>query len=304
MNNQAAAESKTRTKRYSGTSGFTLIELLVVIAIIAILAAMLLPALSKAKLKAQGIQCMSNHRQLTLAWRMYAEDSHDRIILASHDGSGNANPDNQYAWTWTQMDYNGANTKNWDINADITLRPLWPYNKNSGIYKCPADRSTVTIPSGEVKPRIRTMSMNFFLGGFGGKDDEPAEAAPYTIFHKMGQIVGGRGTPGPVKTFVFLDQREDSINWGNFFTRMDGFDPRSTTLYRFEQDLPGAYHKRAAGFSFADGHSEIKKWQDGRTTPPLLPPPQVWGNLPSPRNQDIEWLQDKATRPKSWAKGY
>jgi prepilin-type N-terminal cleavage/methylation domain-containing protein/prepilin-type processing-associated H-X9-DG protein len=281
-------------------SAFTLIELLVVIAIIAILAAMLLPALSKAKTKAQGIQCMSNHRQLTLAWRLYAEDSKDYLVLASHDGTGNQNPDNQYAWTWTEMTF-GPDPKNWDINADITLRPLWPYNKSPGIYRCPADRSYVVV-NGEQKPRVRTMSMNFFLGGFGGKDDYPTEAAPYTIFHKLSQIAGGRGTPGPVKTFVFLDQREDSINWGNFFTRMDGFDPPNPALYRFEQDIPGAYHNRACGFSFADGHSEIKKWRDPRTIPPLTPQQNSYvAPIPSPRNEDIAWLQDHTTRPKKWS---
>jgi prepilin-type N-terminal cleavage/methylation domain-containing protein len=283
--------------------GFTLIELLVVIAIIAILASMLLPALSKAKLKAQGIQCMSNHRQLTIAWRLYAEDNRDHLVLASHSGNA-SDPNNQYAWTWTEMNFT-ADPKNWDINADLTQRPLWQYNRSPGIYKCPADRSYVTI-NGEAKPRVRTMSMNFFLGGFGG-DSEGAGpmAAPYTVYLKYSQIVGGRGTAGPVKTFVFLDQREDTINWGNFMTHMDGFDPREPAKYKFTMDLPGEYHKKACGFSFADGHSEIKKWRDPRTTPPLkYQQAAPSGDTPSPRNVDVEWLQDHTTRPKTWSKGY
>ena len=116
---------KTQNNRHekglSRHPGFTLIELLVVIAIIAILASMLLPALSKAKLKAQGIQCMGNHRQLTLAWRMYAEDNRDYIVLASH--TGGASEMNEFAWTWTEMSFS-PDPKNWDINADLTKRPL------------------------------------------------------------------------------------------------------------------------------------------------------------------------------------
>ncbi|HYG36244.1 MAG TPA: prepilin-type N-terminal cleavage/methylation domain-containing protein [Clostridia bacterium] len=275
--------------------GFTLIELLVVIAIIAILAAMLLPSLAKSKQKAQGIQCMNNHRQLGMAWRMYAEDNNDNLVFASDDGYPN-NPLNEYAWTRSHMDYDPNNSLNWDINADMVKRPLWPYARVPSIYKCPADTSTITV-DGVVRPRIRTMSMNLYMGGFAGTDGNWDYAKPYRIFTKMSQIGGGHSF-GPAKAFVFLDMREDRVNWGNFMVDMRGF-PDNPGEYGFNTDLPGMYHNRACGFSFADGHSEIHKWLDGRTTPPLdmsgKEPPWY---TPSPNNRDIAFLQDIATRPK------
>jgi prepilin-type N-terminal cleavage/methylation domain-containing protein len=273
--------------------GFTLIELLVVIAIIAILASMLLPALTKARLKTQGIQCMSNGRQLSLGWMMYAHDSNDRLVLASDDGTGRANPLNQYAWTSQHLDYNPANTANWDINADIVKGPLYPYYKSAAIYKCPADHSFIMV-NGVPKPRVRTISMNFYLGGFAGSDSGIPQAGRYRLFFKLGEI-----PPTASKTFLFLDEREDVINWGNYLTDMDGA-PDSTkpgsANFTFDQDLPGFYHHRACGLSFCDGHSEIHRWLDQRTMPPLQIGQYIVRTWPVKGDVDVAWMQDHTTR--------
>jgi prepilin-type N-terminal cleavage/methylation domain-containing protein/prepilin-type processing-associated H-X9-DG protein len=279
--------------------GFTLIELLVVIAIIAILAAMLLPALSKSKLKAQGIFCMNNNHQLALAWKMYADDNRDVLVYASDSP---ATPDlDVYSWTLTHMDFTPAQY-NWDKDWDIPQRPLWPYNKSYSIYRCPADHSFVTV-NGVAMPRVRTYSMNTYIGGFDG--DIPPMLSSHgngTVYLKAAEFNSLALSPGPSKTWLFIDEREDVVNWGNYFTDMTGYgQPGGDFDYQFWEDLPGFYHSKACGFSFVDGHSEIHRWLDPRTMPPLdaqhydiykYTPYQV------ARDQDVAWLQDHATRPK------
>jgi len=279
--------------------GFTLIELLVVIAIIAILAAMLLPALSKSKLKAQGIMCMNNMRQLTLAWVQYAHDSSDRLpyASASNGGMGGDPATDPYVWVTGVLDFNPANPSNWDTRVDLQKSPLWPYCAGSaGIWKCPADRSTIVPASGPFQgqriSRIRSMSMMIWLGGFGGtlNTGYPGVSSPvWRLYLKLNDVFN----PGPSSTVVFWDEREDMINWGNFYIDMTGF-PDQPNSVQFNWDLPGSYHNRAGGLSFVDGHAEIKRWLDSRTTPPLsaITP----GPVASPRNRDIMWLQERATR--------
>lgn len=305
-------KKRARNGQLSGQvqDGFTLIELLVVIAIIAILAAMLLPALGKAKLKAQGIQCMNNHKQLANAWRMYTDDSADVLCYASTiypapDVTSNW-PD-KYAWSGAHMDFDPTHRWNWDINFDLVTRPLWPYAKNANIYKCPSDHSTVTTAAG-VKPRILTMSMNLYVGGFApipgvdplpnGTDGGWPWAVPYMIYAKGSWLTSPKGPPD--KIFVFLDMREDCVNWSNFMTYMMGYDPvnPNPSLYQYNGDMPGTYHNNGCGFSFADGHSELHRWRDPATLTPL------YGHITNPMSDygngnsgaDVAWLQDHATR--------
>jgi prepilin-type N-terminal cleavage/methylation domain-containing protein/prepilin-type processing-associated H-X9-DG protein len=267
---------------------FSLVELLVVIAIIGILAALLVPSLTKAKLKAQGIQCLSNHKQLTLAWKMYADDSRDNLPMAS-DGIDPVL--SSYAWVKGLIDFDPNNPSNWDPRIDIMKSPLWPYcGKSTAIWKCPGDRSFVTV-NGQQKPRVRSMSMNVWFGGFAG-EDAGLSGGGWRLYFKMSDLVD----PGPSRTWLLLDMRQDSIDIGNFATDMRGWpdSPSATSFY----DLPGMYHNGACGFSFADGHSEIKRWLDGRTTPPLLPEGEVPDVFTTPNNPDVVWLQERATRRK------
>lgn len=255
---------------------FTLIELLVVIAIIAILAGMLLPTLSKTKAKAQGIKCMANSKQLSLAWLFYADDNNDKVT--GNLGGGNNYGSTNLSWCvgWLQNDAFTPDNTNYVI---LMNSQLGPYSSSHLIYKCPADKSLSNRRSGE--PRVRSVSMNGYLGLGSG---------PYSAGYRQFTKITDLNRPSPSMTWVFHDEREDSINDGDFAVDMGSFDPYMP-LADTIVDYPASYHNRAAGYGFADGHSEIRKWLDSRTAPVLKRGVALPLSIASPNNVDVGWLQ-------------
>jgi prepilin-type N-terminal cleavage/methylation domain-containing protein len=275
--NPHATDCRKRT-HLGSQIGFTLIELLVVIAIIAILAAMLLPAVAKAKTKATGISCLNDLKQLQLGWLMYSGDNGDKLARSGGMDSLVTSPNDPGAqpggaksqWVLGTVDSLPAATNSLLIQGGL----LFPYVNSLAVYKCPADQKTTAGAR-----TVRSMSMNCWMNPIRDwnsiKNYNGANAL--SVFKKQSDIVA----PSPANCWVLIDENPVSINDGWFVC-----DPNQPATW---VDVPASYHNGAGGLSFADGHSEIKKWRDKNLLNLAATPPTA----KDASSADLQWFQER-----------
>ena len=300
MKDKKASACHPTGRRAARPNAFTLIELLVVIIIIAILAALLLPVLNRAKLRATGTGCMNNEKQIMYAYKMYTDDYQGRLPY-NVQGGGSPN------WITGNLDYAGGagDTDTTDLTV-ASKAQLGPYvMKQAGIFKCPADKSCEFGNSG--RPRIRSITQNQAIGfnlnngvastsGCGGW--LPSDVANYghgqsTVLYKCYFKESDLGRPSPAKLFVFADEDPDTINDASFAFQ----EPyNSTTAW---VDMPSKLHGNSVGLSFMDGHAEIHGWAHPEcinTTTYVANPQNNNGLVPQINNNvDLYWMGSRAS---------
>jgi prepilin-type N-terminal cleavage/methylation domain-containing protein/prepilin-type processing-associated H-X9-DG protein len=290
--------SKTSVAQASRLRAFTLIELLVVIAIIAILAAMLLPALAKAKASAQRAVCLSNLKQLQLGWHLYTQDNRDKLPFNSIGGAEGKFPA-QLQWVAGAMCFEDQpgpapadnlrdNTNVWNLLS--AYGGIGPYVGAAGVFRCPGDTSYIKLGTRHW-PRVRSYAMNQWMGHWQGGNLTAQDTTGffnYWYYYTLNQIQ----KPIPSDAFVFIDTFEDSLAAGSF-----SINPFSVGSQTGWEQIPTSRHNRNGTLSFADGHVEAHRWLDSRTV--MTSQRKAQGGIIQPHNHDVEWVVAHANAPRN-----
>lgn len=255
-------------------AAFTLMELLVVIAVIAILAALLLPALSRAKARARKVVCLSNQKQLAVTWQIYSGDQAERFVW---NGNATTVVNGRRLWVMgSGHNFTAALTDSRYL-IDPTLTAFGDYLKAAAVYKCPADESTVLV-GGQKLAKIRSYAMNYYLG--------PAESGyltpGYRYYHKMAQLLPAQ----PSRIFLFQDVLPENLCFPGFVVFMS----EAQGFFHY----PSSQHLKTGVLNFTDGHAESQRWKDERTRPRPING-SVGHGIASPGNPDLVWLREHTT---------
>lgn len=275
----------------SGSAAFTFVELLVVLAVLALLAFTLLPTLAHTQPDSRSARCLNNHRQLCRAWQMYADDNNDRLVMSFHGAAaqGGAIASNPGAapWAvgWLDWTTSADNTNAIFLTEDKYAKLGRYFGKDKMILKCPADVYLSLVQQNRGwTARVRSISGNIGIGD--GNADVGSWNGIYKHIKKTTEFL----FPGPAETWVYVDEHPCSINDPGFF------NPNSTSWV----DQPASYHDGASGFAFADGHSEIHRWEGSLSTPAAGRVDTAYNGVTAmgvrANDPDIHWMSYHAGR--------
>jgi prepilin-type processing-associated H-X9-DG protein/prepilin-type N-terminal cleavage/methylation domain-containing protein len=264
-----------RGRSPAGTRAFTLVELLVVIGIVAVLASLLLPVLSKARSRAIRTACLNNLKQLQICWLMYPMDHHDLLVP---NNSAVAVPGSSTSLTAAGVSWCLGSARKDTTTTNIENGLLFPYNTSVGIYRCPADQSTIEDGAGNLLPQLRTRSYNMSQSVNGYPEFDPVMRDYIPSFKRLTQIKA----PDPTHCLVFIDEHADTMYDALFGMPTDFYDGSQTWW-----DMPANRHSQGGNLSFADGHVEPWKWMV----------PKIFRHWVQPVSAEEmpDWLRIKAT---------